>query len=149
MYFYYLINIIHFMNTIFIQIASFRDPQLNPTLKNMLENSKYPKNLRIGICNQYNPIDDFNIDEYRNDKRFRNRPTDKLRARRLQVVVPQSSALLKFSNSHNVLTLLFTRRTLTVFLQIRNRTMAQRQGRQIEMQTILQTKAQAVFKIQH
>jgi len=59
------------MNTIFIQIASFRDPQLNPTLKNMLENSKYPKNLRIGICNQYNPIDDFNIDEYRNDKRFR------------------------------------------------------------------------------
>lgn len=59
------------MNTIFIQIASFRDPQLNPTIKNMLENAKYPKNLRIGICNQYNLEDGFNIDEYRSDKRFR------------------------------------------------------------------------------
>ena len=59
------------MNTIFVQIASFRDPQLSPTLKSMLENAKYPKNLRIAICNQYNPTDDFNIDEYRKDKRFR------------------------------------------------------------------------------
>jgi len=59
------------MNTIFVQIASFRDPQLSPTLKSMLENAKYPKNLRIAICNQYNVEDDFNIDEYRKDKRFR------------------------------------------------------------------------------
>jgi glycosyltransferase involved in cell wall biosynthesis len=59
------------MNTIFVQIASFRDPQLTPTLKSMLENAKYPKNLRIAICNQYNVEDDFNIDEYRKDKRFR------------------------------------------------------------------------------
>jgi glycosyltransferase involved in cell wall biosynthesis len=59
------------MNTIFIQIASFRDPQLKPTLDDMLANAKYPKNLRIGICNQYNSEDDFNIDDYRKDKRFR------------------------------------------------------------------------------
>lgn len=59
------------MNTIFIQIASFRDPQLEPTIINLLENAKYPKNLRIGICNQYNPEDSFNIDGYRKDKRFR------------------------------------------------------------------------------
>ena len=59
------------MNTIFVQIASFRDPQLNPTIKDMLENAKYPENLRIGICNQYNPEDDFNLDEYKNDERFR------------------------------------------------------------------------------
>jgi hypothetical protein len=59
------------MNTIFIQIASFRDPQLKPTIDSLLENAKYPKNLRIGICNQYNPEDDFNIDEYRSDKRFK------------------------------------------------------------------------------
>ena len=59
------------MNTIFIQIASFRDPQLNPTIKDMLENAKYPENLRIGICNQYNPEDDFNLDEYKDDERFR------------------------------------------------------------------------------
>lgn len=59
------------MNTIFVQIASFRDPQLGPTIKSMLENSKHPENLRIGICNQYNEDDSFNIDEYRNDERFR------------------------------------------------------------------------------
>jgi len=59
------------MNTIFIQIASFRDPQLEPTLDNLIENSKYPNNLRIGICHQYNSEDDFNIDKYRNDKRFK------------------------------------------------------------------------------
>ena len=59
------------MNTIFVQIASFRDPQLNQTIKDMLENAKYPENLRIGICNQYNPEDDFNLDEYKDDERFR------------------------------------------------------------------------------
>jgi len=59
------------MSTIFIQIASFRDPELNPTIKNLLQNAKYPENLRIGICNQYNPEDDFNLDEYKNDERFR------------------------------------------------------------------------------
>jgi hypothetical protein len=59
------------MNTIFIQIAAFRDPQLNPTIKSMLENAKHPENLRIGICNQFNPEDDFNIDEYKTDERFR------------------------------------------------------------------------------
>ena len=59
------------MSTIFIQIASFRDPELQLTIKDCLENSKYPENLRFGICNQYNPNDTFNIDEFRNDTRFR------------------------------------------------------------------------------
>ena len=57
--------------TIFVQIASFRDPQLSLTIESMLENAKFPKNLVIGICNQYNKEDDFNIDEYRKDKRFK------------------------------------------------------------------------------
>ena len=57
---------------IFVQIASYRDPQLIPTLKSMLENAKKPKNLRIGICRQYHPDDKFDIlDEYKDDKRFR------------------------------------------------------------------------------
>jgi hypothetical protein len=56
---------------IFIQIASFRDPQLSLTIESMLKNAKYPKNLVIGICNQYNKDDEFNIDEFRNDKRFK------------------------------------------------------------------------------
>jgi hypothetical protein len=56
---------------IFVQIASFRDPQLNPTLEDMIANAKYPENLRIGICNQYNPNDDFNLDKFKDDSRFR------------------------------------------------------------------------------
>jgi glycosyltransferase involved in cell wall biosynthesis len=59
------------MDTIFVQIASYRDPQLSLTIDNMIKNAKHPENLRIGICNQYNPEDDFNIDKYQNDKRFR------------------------------------------------------------------------------
>ena len=59
------------MSTIFVQIASFRDPQLNPTLEDMINKSKYPQNLRIGICNQYNVEDEFNLDNYRNDDRFK------------------------------------------------------------------------------
>lgn len=57
---------------IFVQIASYRDPQLVPTLKSMLENAKKPENLRIGICRQYHPDDKFDVlDEYENDERFR------------------------------------------------------------------------------
>ena len=57
---------------IFVQIASYRDPQLIPTLKSMLENAKKPENLRIGICRQYHPDDKFDIlDEFENDERFR------------------------------------------------------------------------------
>jgi glycosyltransferase involved in cell wall biosynthesis len=37
----------------------------------MLDNAKFPKNLVIGICNQYNNDDDFNIDKYRKDNRFK------------------------------------------------------------------------------
>ena len=59
------------MSTIFVQIASFRDPQLNPTIKDMLDKAKYPNNLILGICNQYNQEDSFNLDEYRNDNRFK------------------------------------------------------------------------------
>jgi len=59
------------MSTIFVQIAAFRDPQLNITLQDMFNKSKYPENLRIGICNQYNPSDEFNLNQYREDNRFK------------------------------------------------------------------------------
>jgi hypothetical protein len=60
------------MNKIFVQIASYRDSQLPVTIKDLLDNAKYPNNLVIGICRQYNPSDGFdNIDEYRNDSRFK------------------------------------------------------------------------------
>ena len=57
---------------IFVQIASYRDPQLIPTIDNMLDNTKYPENLRIGICHQYHPEDDFSdLSKYSDDDRFR------------------------------------------------------------------------------
>ncbi len=57
---------------IFVQIASYRDPQLIPTIKSMIENAKRPKNLVIGICRQYHPEDGFDsLEEYSKDKRFR------------------------------------------------------------------------------
>ena len=58
--------------TIFVQIASYRDPQLIPTIKDMLDNAKYPENLRLGIARQYHPEDGFDdLSEYQNDDRFR------------------------------------------------------------------------------
>ena len=60
------------MNRIFVQIASYRDPELIPTIKSMLENAKKPKNLRFGIARQFHPEDGFDdLTEYTSDKRFR------------------------------------------------------------------------------
>jgi hypothetical protein len=59
------------MSTIFVQIASYRDPQLLLTLNDMIKQAKYPENLRVGICNQYSPDDEFNIDKFQTDPRFR------------------------------------------------------------------------------
>jgi glycosyltransferase involved in cell wall biosynthesis len=57
---------------IFIQIASYRDPQLIPTIESALENAKKPKNLVFGIARQFHEEDGFdNLDKYRKDKRFR------------------------------------------------------------------------------
>jgi hypothetical protein len=58
--------------TIFIQIASYRDPQLLPTLKDCLEKAKFPENLRFGIAWQHSNDDKWDhLDEYKNDSRFR------------------------------------------------------------------------------
>jgi len=57
------------MNNIFIQIASYRDPQLIPTIKDCINNSKNPENLIFGICWQHD--DSESLDEFKNDKRFK------------------------------------------------------------------------------
>ena len=50
---------------IFVQIASYRDPQLVPTIKKMLENAKNPKKLVIGVARQFSPDDKFDdLSEY-------------------------------------------------------------------------------------
>ncbi len=57
---------------IFVQIASYRDPELIPTINDMLKKARYPDRLRIGICRQYHPADGFdNLDKYKKDNRFR------------------------------------------------------------------------------
>ena len=57
---------------IFVQIASYRDPQLIKTIEDMIENSEYPENLRFGIARQFNPEDKFDdLSIYKKDSRFR------------------------------------------------------------------------------
>lgn len=59
-------------NTIFVQIASYRDPQLLPTLVDMLDKAKYPENLRIGISWQHSQDDSWDrLDDYIKDDRFK------------------------------------------------------------------------------
>lgn len=57
---------------IFVQIASYRDPELVKTIEDMLSNAKNPKNIIIGVCRQFHPDDGFdNLDKFRKNKRFR------------------------------------------------------------------------------
>tara|TARA_E500000318_G_scaffold112062_1_gene133827 strand:+ start:7286 stop:8515 length:1230 start_codon:yes stop_codon:yes gene_type:complete len=60
------------MNRIFIQIASYRDPELNNTLEDLIKNSKYPENLRFGIAHQRADEDEWDtLDKYKDDSRFK------------------------------------------------------------------------------
>lgn len=57
---------------IFVQIASYRDPELIPTIKSCIDNAKNPENLTFGICRQFHPEDKFDdLTEYETDGRFR------------------------------------------------------------------------------
>lgn len=57
------------MDTIFVQIASYRDPELLPTIRDCIAKAKYPENLRFGIAWQHG--DDESIDEIKEDSRFK------------------------------------------------------------------------------
>ena len=57
---------------IFIQIASYRDPQLVLTVKDAIDKAKKPKNLVFSIARQFHPDDKFDdLSEYQKDKRFK------------------------------------------------------------------------------
>jgi hypothetical protein len=57
---------------IFVQIASYRDPQLLLTIKDMIDKAEHPENLRIGICWQHSKDDTWDtLEEFKNDTRFR------------------------------------------------------------------------------
>ena len=59
-------------NKIFIQIASYRDPQLIPTIKDCLDKARNPQNLVFSIAWQHSDEDEWdNLDEYMNDSRFK------------------------------------------------------------------------------
>lgn len=65
-------NIKKLNNKIFIQIACYRDPELIPTLKNLLENASMPDNLVICIAWQHSDTDKWDtLDEFKNDPRFK------------------------------------------------------------------------------
>ena len=60
------------MERILIHLPAYREPELVPTIKSALENAEFPERLVFGICRQFNPEDGFdNVDEFRNDKRFK------------------------------------------------------------------------------
>ena len=54
---------------IFVQIASYRDPELIPTIEDMIKKAKKPKNLVFGICWQYDSSEP--IDMFDNNPQFR------------------------------------------------------------------------------
>ena len=59
------------MSKIFVSIASYRDPELLPTLKNLLENCAEPENLHICIGWQHSEEDKWDtLKKYVKDKRF-------------------------------------------------------------------------------
>lgn len=59
-------------NKVFIQIASYRDPELAPTIKDCISKAKNPENLVFSISWQHSKDDLWdNLDEYKDDPRFK------------------------------------------------------------------------------
>ena len=60
------------MQKVFIQIASYRDPELPKTIEDCIANADDADRLVFGICRQYSKDDEFdNVDKWRDDPRFR------------------------------------------------------------------------------
>lgn len=59
-------------DTIFIQIASYRDPELIPTIDDCIQNASSPENLRFCIAWQHSDKDEWDcVDKYMEDDRFK------------------------------------------------------------------------------
>jgi glycosyltransferase involved in cell wall biosynthesis len=54
---------------IFVQIASYRDPELVPTIRDLLDKAKYPERFTFGICWQRDETE--SLEEFANDPRVR------------------------------------------------------------------------------
>jgi Glycosyltransferase (GlcNAc) len=57
------------MNTIFVQIASYRDPELVPTIRDCIAKAKHPENLTFGVCWQKDETE--SLEEFKDDPRFK------------------------------------------------------------------------------
>ena len=57
------------MSTIYLQIASYRDAELLPTLRDCHSKAAHPENLRFGICWQHDETE--GLSEFLRDPRFR------------------------------------------------------------------------------
>ena len=69
---WYKIDKVMINQKIFIQIASYRDPELTNTIKDCIEKSKYPENLVFSIAHQHSKDDAWdNLDEFKDDSRFK------------------------------------------------------------------------------
>lgn len=59
-------------DSIFIQIAAYRDPELIPTIQDLLDNADYPENLVIAIAWQHSTDDKWDdLSIFKNDQRFK------------------------------------------------------------------------------
>ena len=58
-------------NTIFVQIASYRDIELPFTVDSCLSTARHPERLRFGICWQYDAKTEEDLQHYQDDPRFR------------------------------------------------------------------------------
>ena len=59
-------------NKIFISIASYRDPELVPTIEDCLSKAKNPRNLVFAISRQFHPSDGFDdLSKYKKRKSFK------------------------------------------------------------------------------
>jgi len=56
---------------IFVSIASYTDPELPRTLRDCLDNARWPGELRFGICWQGDPEAPVPLNAFRSDERFR------------------------------------------------------------------------------
>lgn len=59
-------------NKIFVQIASYRDPELIPTINDCIAKAKYPENLTFGIAWQHAEEDTWDtLDQFKNNPNFK------------------------------------------------------------------------------
>lgn len=59
------------VDAIFVQIASFRDRELGPTIADALATAEHPERLTFGICHQYDDATADALDPWVDDPRFR------------------------------------------------------------------------------